>query len=169
MLTWTKYQLNRRRLRQARKAIPAVTCWLPLGELHLNYITSGWTRPSEGRNYKLFFVSDRGESNIADHTEGWRAHTSTMQYLASRSHLGPTARSVWSSECVIMYRQHLALRPDLTLRQGLAHMWICSTCKSDPFGAHCKVCVITWMCDHVQEAPGSEARSDLKTRSHTIR
>ena len=32
---------------------------------------SGWTRPSEGRNYKLFFVSDRGESNIADHTEGW--------------------------------------------------------------------------------------------------
>ena len=31
MLTWTKYQLDRRRLRQARKAIPAVTCWLPLG------------------------------------------------------------------------------------------------------------------------------------------
>ena len=31
MSTWTKYQLDRRSLRQARKAIPAVTCWLPLG------------------------------------------------------------------------------------------------------------------------------------------
>ena len=30
MLTWTKYRLDRRRLRQARKAIPAVTCWLPM-------------------------------------------------------------------------------------------------------------------------------------------
>ena len=36
---------------------------------------SGWTCPSEGRNYKLFFVSDRGESNIADHTEGWLWYT----------------------------------------------------------------------------------------------
>ena len=31
MSTWTKYQLDWRSLRQARKAIPAVTCWLPLG------------------------------------------------------------------------------------------------------------------------------------------
>ena len=31
MWTWTKYQLDWRSLRQARKAIPAVTCSLPLG------------------------------------------------------------------------------------------------------------------------------------------
>ena len=31
MITWLKYQLDRRRLRQARKAITAVTRWLPLG------------------------------------------------------------------------------------------------------------------------------------------
>ena len=31
MLRWAKYQLDRRSLRQARKAIPAVTCSVPLG------------------------------------------------------------------------------------------------------------------------------------------
>ena len=31
MLRWAKYELDRRRLQQARKAIPAVTCSLPLG------------------------------------------------------------------------------------------------------------------------------------------
>ena len=31
MSRWAKYQLDRRKLRQARKAIPAVTCSLPLG------------------------------------------------------------------------------------------------------------------------------------------
>ena len=31
MSTWTKYQLDRRSLRQNQKAIPALTCWLPLG------------------------------------------------------------------------------------------------------------------------------------------
>ena len=52
MLTRAKYQLDRRRLRQVRKAIPDVTWRLPLafcrnpGELVL----------SEGRNYKLFLV-----------------------------------------------------------------------------------------------------------------
>ena len=31
---------------------------------------SGWTRPSEERNYKLFFVPNQGESNITNDTEG---------------------------------------------------------------------------------------------------
>ena len=52
MSTWAKYQLDRRRLRQARKAIPDVTWRLPLGYCQF----PGELVLSEGRNYKLFFV-----------------------------------------------------------------------------------------------------------------
>ena len=53
MLTWAKYQLDRRRLRQARKAIPDVTWRLPLGYCQ----NPGELVLSEGRHYyKLFFV-----------------------------------------------------------------------------------------------------------------
>ena len=52
MLTWTKYQLDRRRLQQARKAIPDVTWRLPLGYCR----NLGELVLSEGRNYKLFFT-----------------------------------------------------------------------------------------------------------------
>ena len=52
MSTGAKYQLDRRRLRQARKAIPDVTWRLPLGYCQ----NPGELVLSEGRNYKLFFV-----------------------------------------------------------------------------------------------------------------
>ena len=52
MSTWAKYQLDRRRLRQAWKAIPDVTWRLPLGYCQ----NPGELILSEGRNYKLFFV-----------------------------------------------------------------------------------------------------------------
>ena len=52
MSTWAKYQPDRRRLRQARKAIPDVTWRLPLGYCQ----NPGELVLSEGRNYKLFFV-----------------------------------------------------------------------------------------------------------------
>ena len=52
MSTLEKYQLDRRRLRQAQKAIPDVTCRLPLG----NCQNPGELVLSDGRNYKLFFV-----------------------------------------------------------------------------------------------------------------
>ena len=52
MSTWAKSQLDRRRLRQARKAIPDVTWRLPLGYCR----NPGEFVLSEGRNYKLFFV-----------------------------------------------------------------------------------------------------------------
>ena len=52
MSTWAKYQLDRRKLRQARKTIPDVFWRLPLG----NCQNPGELVLSEGRNYKLFFV-----------------------------------------------------------------------------------------------------------------
>ena len=52
MSTWAKYQLDRRKLRQARKAIPDVTWRLLLGYCQ----NPGELVLSEGRNYKLFFV-----------------------------------------------------------------------------------------------------------------
>ena len=52
MSTWTKYQLDQRRLRQSRKAIPDVTCWLPLGCCW----NPGELVLSEEVNYKLLFV-----------------------------------------------------------------------------------------------------------------
>ena len=52
MSTWAKYQLDRRRLRQAKKAIPDVTWKLSLGYCQ----NLGELVLSEGRNYKLFFV-----------------------------------------------------------------------------------------------------------------
>ena len=52
MSTWAKYQLDRKRLRQARKGIPDVTWRLPLGYCQ----NPGELVLSEGRNYKLFFV-----------------------------------------------------------------------------------------------------------------
>ena len=51
MSTLTKYKLDRRRLRQARKAIPDVTWRLPLGYCQ----NPGELVLSEGRNYKLLF------------------------------------------------------------------------------------------------------------------
>ena len=52
MTQWAKYQLDRRRLRQALKAIPDITWRLPLGYCQ----NPGELVLSEGRNYKLFFV-----------------------------------------------------------------------------------------------------------------
>ena len=52
MWTWAKYQLDRRRLRQARKAIPDVTWRLSLGYCQ----NPGELVLSKGRNYKVFFI-----------------------------------------------------------------------------------------------------------------